>query len=148
MSEPGSDTIPANSDPAPLWYVPPHSHSTSLYASNILWSGPSPDTSSLFPFHSSFYFIICSSSFSYVPLHSHISLHSRISLCSHFPCSMFPLFSNPVTNVTPTGVRTCHKGRNEKPSPAGRLTTCLLHIGRTSDWHGCKVLGEFFESLW
>ena len=46
-----------------------------------------------------------------------------------------------VTNVTPTGVRTCHKGRDEKPSPAGRLTTCLLHIGRTSDWHECETRG-------
>ena len=41
----------------------------------------------------------------------------------------------PVTNVTLTGVRTCHEGRDEMMSPAGRLTTCLMHIGRTSDWH-------------
>ena len=27
-------------------------------------------------------------------------------------------------------------------SPAGRLTTCLLHVGRTSDWHECKTKAE------
>ena len=47
-----------------------------------------------------------------------------------------------VTNVTPTGVRTCREGRNEKPSPAGRLTTCLLHVGWTSDWHECETRVE------
>ena len=27
-------------------------------------------------------------------------------------------------------------------SLAGRLTTCLLHIGRTSDWHECETKGQ------
>ena len=35
----------------------------------------------------------------------------------------------------------CREVRDEKPSPAGRLTTCLLHVGRTSDWHGCETRG-------
>ena len=46
-----------------------------------------------------------------------------------------------VTIVTPTGVRMCREGRDEKPSPAGRLTACLMHVGRTSDWHGCETRG-------
>ena len=46
-----------------------------------------------------------------------------------------------VTIVTPAGVQMCREGRDEKPSPAGRLTTCLLHVGRTSDWHGCETRG-------
>ena len=32
----------------------------------------------------------------------------------------------------------CCEGKNEVLSPAGRLTTCLLHVGWTSDWHGFK----------
>ena len=35
----------------------------------------------------------------------------------------------------------CREGRNELTSPAGRLTTCLLHVGQTSDWHGCETKG-------
>ena len=31
---------------------------------------------------------------------------------------------------------------NEVLSPAGRLTTCLLHVGRTSDWHECETKVE------
>ena len=27
-------------------------------------------------------------------------------------------------------------------SPAGRLTACLMHVGRTSDWHGCETRVE------
>ena len=47
-----------------------------------------------------------------------------------------------VTNGTPTGVRTCREGRDEMTSPAGRLTACLMHVGRTSDWHGCEARVE------
>ena len=57
-----------------------------------------------------------------------------------FRADLFPAHL-PVTNVTPTGVRMCREGRDEKPSPAGRLTTCLLHVGRTGDWHGCRTRG-------
>ena len=62
--------------------------------------------------------------------------------------SLGPMLSGPVwwspivTNVTPTGVQTCHEGRNEMTSPAGRLTTCLLHVGQTSDWHECETKGQ------
>ena len=45
----------------------------------------------------------------------------------------------------------CCEGRDEKPSPAGRLTTCLLHVGRTSDWHerdkGWNEVQVEFEGL-
>ena len=47
-----------------------------------------------------------------------------------------------VTNRTPTGVQTCCEGRDKMTSPAGRLTTCLLHVGQTSDWHGCETRVE------
>ena len=57
--------------------------------------------------------------------------------------SIFQFFESHlcVTNVTPTRVQTCREGRNEMMSPAGRLTTCLLHVGRTSDWHRCETKG-------
>ena len=44
-------------------------------------------------------------------------------------------------NITPTRVRTCRKGRDEMTSLAGRLTACLMHVGRTSDWHRCETRG-------
>ena len=52
------------------------------------------------------------------------------------------VYSGHVMNGTPTGVQMCCEGRNEKLSPAGRLTTCLLHVGQTSDWHECETKGR------
>ena len=63
------------------------------------------------------------------------------SIFSVLPISGYPNWCT-VTIVTPTGVRTCHEGRDEMTSPAGRLTACLMHVGRTSDWHGCETRVE------
>ena len=38
--------------------------------------------------------------------------------------------------------RTCHEGKNKMLGLAGRLTTCLLHVGWTSDWHECETKVE------